>query len=417
MASKKEQPKEKAQPKPAEAAIVQVPTQLEIAAPPSPEEVLKAANRQIEIFRGYVKLVAKFVRPEDVLVFGEEVYLPAKPCQDILSWARINIKPHWPVFEHRYDSPDGEFIEFEISATIRDGSGREVDVIGNRSTRDEFFGIAGKEYLCPDCKGKTVRKKLRDTDQYESNVCVNQQCPKNGKWVKPEVVIHYLPLYDVDIPSVRQAAVTNLWNHALKAVGLRPTLQDLQEAGMDISKVKRVDFSGKKADKPAGGTGNANRAEPSRQPAGTQQPGASQPQNTGHAPQTPGPMAPPKANIQPMEDLVMGPMDEMKLLKTKGGQPFVGIVVSGQKLTLFDNKVVSIDGKKNEPLFDILGRIPKKAFGRFIVRRKGEYLNIVTVLQLGAYEWEPDGTSVLRRDTVPNQQEPLPGIDDSDVPF
>ena len=153
----------------------------------------------------------------------EEVYLPAKPCRDILSWARIKVAPHWPIEEHHYNSPDGEYIEFVIPATITDGSGREIDVIGNRSTRDEFFGIAGKDRKCKICGTAATYGLPWPSAQYKSWFC------KDHPNERPEEVIHYLPLHDVDIASVRQAAVTNLLNDTLQAVALVQRCANLQQ--------------------------------------------------------------------------------------------------------------------------------------------------------------------------------------------
>ena len=392
-------------------------------APPSPEEVLKMADNQIQIRRGYVKLVAASLRPEDVLVFGEEVYLPAKPCQDILSWARIRVKPHWPVEEHHYNSPQGEFIEFVITATLTDTGGREVDAMGNRSTRDEFFGISGKETVCPECKTPVKWQRLNPNDRYDSSVC-----PTHGR-VKAEKVVHYLMLYDVDIPSVRSAAVTNLWNKSLKAIGLMPTLQDLADAGMDINRVKRVDFSGEKK-KPA-----APQQAPPKQsttPQSTQPTQAASKPATAPPSAAPSPSGPPKANLPPtpgVERVIAGRLDEIKpgttipKDKTTGqptgvaGRPFLGLVVSGARLTCFDNKKLLLDTRGNtKDAFELLlGALGMRVELR--VKKSGNYENVVGYQRIADNEWEADGTPVLRREPAQDTMGDAFEASDEDVTF
>lgn len=412
-------------PQPGSAFVVQ--------APPSPDEVLEVANNQIKIRKGYVKLVAASLRPEDVLVFGEEVYLPAKPCQDILSWARIRVKPHWPVQEQRYASPDGDFLEFIITATIMDTGGREVDVMGNRSTRDEFFGLAGKDYVCPTCKGPLARRYAREGDKWESSFC---DVGRHGK-VKPEVVQHWLPLYDIDIPSVRSAAVTNLWNKSLKAIGLMPTIQDLADAGMDISKVKRVDFKGER--KPAQSQAPANppkQSTPPASPTPNPQKGAASPspQSNQAKPSEAQRTGPPKAVIP--DKAIAGTLDEIKPGTTvpkdkatgkptgKPGTPFLSLIVSGARVNCFDNRELAMDtrGTKRKA-FDLL----MDSLGEWVVlavKKSGQWDNVTAYERIGRYEWDSEGVPILRREspvqTAVPKQEPGDTFEfatDDDIPF
>lgn len=383
-------------------------------APPSPEEVLTLAENQIKIRKGYVKLVARQLRPQDVLVFGEEVYLPAKPCQDILSWARIRVKPHWPVEEHHYNSPDGEYIEFVITATLTDTGGREVDVMGNRSTRDEFFGIAGKLYPCPQCGEPCKWQKVNPNDQRDSTVCA-----VHGKvWVKKEnIVIKYLPIYDVDVPSVRSAAVTNLWNKALKAIGLMPTLQDLADEGMDISKVKRVDFKG------GDGKSSSQSTTPKQQPPQSNQPKAAAPSSTATATSAkaatlPKSQIPDKVHFGTLESIKPGTTQPKKDGKPTGekGRPFLGLIVDGVKITCFDDKELALDtrGLKKRAFDLLLGAVGQPV--AFRVKTNGQYENVTGYERIGDYEWDQDGIPILRREPAQHTMEEAFEAQDEDVP-
>lgn len=359
------------------------------AAPPSPEEVLQLAENQIKIRKGYVKLVSAFLKPHDILVFGEEIYLPARPCQDILSWARIRVTPHWPVQEYRYDSPDGPFIEFVITATITDSGGRPVDVMGNRSTRDEFFGISGKTYVCPTCKGPLARRKAYPNDKWESNFC---DAGNHGK-VKADVIVHYLPLFDVDIPSVRSAAVTNLWNKALKACGLMPTLQDLEETGMDISKVKRIDFKSDGKQAPQAQSQPKQTASPKTAPASQTPP----PQPSSVSPST----GPPKAVIPPSN---FGNLQAFKKLKTQKGSDYGIATLRGTDFFVFDNKSLNVGGTRPYTVFELLDLaasshwICQFTIESFVGKKDGKTgWRIVGASKIGEYEWDDQGVPVIRR--------------------
>lgn len=422
------------QPVPVKAEIVPAAlANMELAAPPSAEEVLKSAERQIQIFRGYVKLVAKFVRPEDVLVFGKEgkeIYLPAKPCRDILSWARINVKPHWPITEHRYQSPDGDFIEFEISATISDQNGRQVDVIGNRSSRDDFFGIDCVLWVCPECGEETEKGRWNDSKKRYDNTC-----KKHGQ-IDAERKAVYLPLYDVDLASVRQAAVTNLWNHALKAVGLCPTLQDLSEAGMDISKVQRVDFREKK-EKPVGSQNVGNSGPRTTYPPASSQRAAAPPSpspqssSSKRSDETPPAVAStasvPDSNLQ----RVKGEMEAVHHttpagapLKSARGTEYVKVSVGGMYWFVYNNQKRTV-GRAEDTIFRLLKaqRCPCRVefLAKIEETDKGTFRKVADWLVLGDLEWEEGtGIPVVQR----NADMPAPppfdnqhGITDEDIPF
>ena len=401
-------------------AIIPAPA-LELASPPSAQQVQEAAERQIQIRKGYIKLIAQNLRPENVLVFGgnksEEVYIPKNTAMNVLAWARVEIEFDGPMEEHRYQSPDGEFAEFVINATVTDGSGRSVPVIGNRSTRDEFFGIASKEHVCPTCKMKSTYGFPWDGARYESWYC------KDHPKARQDQIIHYLPLHDVDIASVRQAAVANLWNHALEAIGLRPTLLDLKEAGMDVTKVKMIGFgSSREEEKPE------KKAAPAKQAAQKQKQDAPimeteyvDPEKSKCAEcgssfgvhlvtcskfKNPGMSGKPpeKATIPDSAHSIKGEIEAVHMGKSSGGSPYRRVIVKGTTYFIFDNKEKLVDGSRKVKMFDVLDAAVPGMPCEFMFEigdAKGKKMSRITnLLRVGNYEWELDSTPVLRRDSA-----------------
>jgi hypothetical protein len=371
------------------------PPSIVLPLPPTPDEVIKQAADQIYIFKQYMKLFAREVRPEQVLLFGEQIYLPARACQTLLGYARLRLKIHSPITQHRFNSPDGEFIVFEAHATICTREGVELDdVVASQSTRDEFFGISGKDYVCPDCKGPTTRKKANPNDKWDSSFCAT-----HGK-VKAEAVTHYLPLYDVPIDDVLKKTTTNVFNRALQAIGMMPRIEDLQDAGMDISKVKRIGFKDNKASSPQ---------PPPRQAAPSTSAPASE---TPHTPAAASTTGPPRATIPKEQTKVFGGIQQVvDKIKKDQKTHYRVVIVNGVTYYLFDNMTRVIDTKGNKrTMFEILDAAAQGTPGEFIVEVStapgGEtYPNIKNVLRVGNIEWEPDGMLVLRRDAPP----PEPG--------
>jgi len=369
-----------------------------IPPPPSAEEILKRAEQQIQVRKGYIRLIAQNLSPHEVLVFGnkdsEEVYLPVRTCQNILSWAGVRIQFQGPMQEHRFQSPDGEFIEFVIPAEITPNGGQPVPVIGNRSTRDEFFGTAGKTRSCPVCNKPPVYDFPWEGAQYKGWFC--KEHPKE----KPVEVIHYLPLWDVDIASVRKAAVSNLWNSAVRAIGLQPTLKELSDAGMDIAKVKKVGFSEKKAESAtpkAHGNDSAGAVANRTSQARTSTPLSQQAAASSASP------GPPPAEIPSQDRQVKGLLKDVSQGTTKDKhQPYLRVMLENQHETFycFDNKQMHVDADRKAPLFQFLTQAPKGSDCEFLVRNSGgtrNLPNIYIALKIGKYEWLADGTPVLRR--------------------
>jgi|SRR5581483_3502941 len=183
------------------------------------EQFLERANQHIQKRRGLVRLIAANVDPKDVVIYGNTpekmtVHYAKNACKQILGWIEADIAD-LKITESRYDGKEGPYIIFEAHGTLILPGGRRISVVGSRATYDDFFGRNyGKE----------------------------------------------LPLEEVDIPSVRLAAITNMWNHALEDAGLKPSLAELKEAGLDLSKASYVTFKEKDGQKPAATSQNSQQA-------------------------------------------------------------------------------------------------------------------------------------------------------------
>lgn len=175
----------------------------QLAGPNDVKTMLAKADAQIEFRRGLVKLIATKINAQDVVIYGkaprESIHFGKAACKQILAWIEadiINVK----IAQTSYEGKDGPYIVFECSGDMIMPSGRKVNVIGSRATYDDFFGSVGG----------------------------------NAK-----------PLNEVDIPSVRIAAITSMWNHALEDAGMKPTLDELVAGGMDLKKCSYVNFKDK----------------------------------------------------------------------------------------------------------------------------------------------------------------------------
>ena len=184
------------------------------------------SNAEATIVRAEVilKLIAKHIRPTEIRIFGENLHFERGACEKILMWAGIVIlvayvglviyripavleKQKTEEIEKKtrtetvpiVDEKNERYYIFEAWGTCTI-DGREIEVMGNCSTRSDFFGTQGGQFK---------------------------------------------PISEIDIPSVRIAAVTNMWNHAcVRSLGLKSmTLEDLKRAGMDVAKISSVAYS------------------------------------------------------------------------------------------------------------------------------------------------------------------------------
>lgn len=191
------------------------------------ELFLARANEHIQKRKGLVKLIAANVNPKDVVIYGNDpekmtVHYAKDACKQILGWIEADIED-LKITESRYDGKAGPYAIFEAHGTLVLPGGRRISVVGSRATFDDFFGSASR---------------------YEDGKKISYQ----------------KPMEEVDIPSVRLAAITNMWNHALEDAGLKPSLAELKEAGLDLSKASYVTFK-----QPAGAPTNTPAGAPTPQ--------------------------------------------------------------------------------------------------------------------------------------------------------
>lgn len=172
----------------------------------SVEMALANAEKHINKRRGLVKLIAKNIDPRDVVIYGkppkETVHYAKNACKQILSWIDADIVDV-SISQTEFQRKTGPYIIFEATGLLILPGGRRVSITGSRATYDDFFGRA-----------------------YQQD----------------------LPIEEVDIPSVRLAAITNMWNHALEDAGLKPSLEELRDAGLNLEKASYVEFKERKTE-------------------------------------------------------------------------------------------------------------------------------------------------------------------------
>ena len=161
-------------------------------------DTVTLANASIERANIILKLIAKHVRPSELRLFQENLHFERGACEKILLWAGASIKKTRIEKIEILDEKNERYYIFECWGSVFLGD-RELEVVGNCSTRSEFFGV------------------------------------RNGM---------FKPLSEIDIPSVRISAYTNMLNHAcIRSLGLKSlTLDDLKFAGMDTSRIGQVSF-------------------------------------------------------------------------------------------------------------------------------------------------------------------------------
>lgn len=382
----------------------------------TPEFSLALAKRRITQFKGIVKCIASEIRPDQLMIFAPfkaktiedllplKAYLPLHTCQSILSWAGAIWMPDKETIERRDRDELGEFIEYDQWVDVMTNDNREIRIFGTCSTRHAFHGVAFTFYACPACRAP---------------LAFGKECPSHGK-VKARKLNAYKPLSDVNRGNVRKHAMTNAFNKAVEALGLTPTLSELKEAGMDITKIPRANFGARDDDdsppqqnhppKPSSPPGNATASSSSPQQAPSSQ------ADTAKAPsQQAEPKAQPSQRAEPKapDPIIAGTLMRCQEAKKKskinekgeeaGLQPFLFLLVrtqdgSERKIATFDNKELAIDTRGNKQrAFSLL---PEALNKRIAVRAKtvGEHANLSSYLQIGDLEWEQDGTPILRRD-------------------
>lgn len=412
--------------------IVSTQPQSSIAVPDdmSVNQALARAEKQIAFRKGIIKLIAANINHRDIQLFGkdgeQQLWLTKNACKQILSWAGARVEPDSTIQEKPYQGVDGPYIDFEVWATVLTADGRAVRTMGNRSTFDEFYAKRTM-YVCPreGC--------AEQTDYYKG-------CPTHGK-VQSLKREYYLPLSEVDIPAIKQAAITNMWNHAVQDMGLMPTLQDLIDAGLDVKAQKTVEFNGKKKDEkrnsvqaPAGQgvppQAQQGAPESSTQPVASAASGKATPIASDAAQPSPK-VDVPKANIpgtrqsSPVKNgsmplgkgiisLVVPKVTQPKKNKegnlVGGGKPFLEVIQNGNSLYCFKaSEIETMDGPRK--IFDLIAHAVNQ-FCDFVIETSKKdspkpLHSIVGAMRIGRYAWDEQGQPAM----------PPPQIADEDIPF
>jgi hypothetical protein len=230
------------------------------------EEQKNDATRRVEFYNYVVQLIAKNIRPSQMVVYGgDQVHFTQAACKRILEWAGADfvLRENDPIEERKRQTEYGEQIEFLVFGEVVTGSGRRP-VVGNRSTFDDFFGKQ-RRLLCagPKKGGEegmvcghpcTEKKRITIIDGKREDKGKAHFCPDHGivtEFIEDE---YYLSAGEVDTASVMQAAMANAWNKACGAIGLLPAKEDLIAAGVNWDELRGVSFDrGKQGGDTSGG--------------------------------------------------------------------------------------------------------------------------------------------------------------------
>jgi hypothetical protein len=181
---------------PAEMSLINIP-----ASGFSVEKEIQEIEKGVELFNR-IKIVAlKLTKPTDWVDQGGSMYLMDRGSENIaiafgVDISGLEMKMEWA------DDPKGRYYAFVASGKAYSRKlGRWVEDIGVCSQRDKFFGKIGDKFK---------------------------------------------EIEDVDMANIRRKAVTNLYNRLIKrVVGLSGvTIDDLKAAGIDVSKIGRVEYKG-----------------------------------------------------------------------------------------------------------------------------------------------------------------------------
>jgi hypothetical protein len=217
-----------------------------------------------------------------------------------------------------------------------------------------------------------------------------------------------------------------MWAKCVQAIGLAPTLLDLKEAGMDISKVKMIGFNSSEK--------NTQKPSPQKQaphpnaPSQSASPKAATPSsNQSPAPGSATTQAQAPAFVKETKEF-NGNLQEYRkgVAANKAKSPYRVLTVKGTAFFLFHNTEMAVNGKEKLRLFDILDAAAPSAHKPLVHFSADSSLksgtnevrwNITQFFMIDRFEWMPDGTPVLRRDPPGNFAGAMnPEISDEDIP-
>lgn len=180
-----------------ETAIISFPEKGELDI----EQEIQKLEKNVELFNR-VKIVSlKLTKESDWVMQGKEPYLMDRGAENIaIAWG-IDILPGMELKLEWAEDEKGRYYSYVAKGQAYSKRlGRTVSDIGVCSQRDRFFGM--------------VRGEMK-------------------------------PMEEVDMANIRRKAVTNLYNRLIKrCVGLSGvTVDDLQQAGLDTSKIAGISYS------------------------------------------------------------------------------------------------------------------------------------------------------------------------------
>jgi len=185
-----------------EQAIVKDVKDIEMTKVDNLEQIVENAEKQMQLIKRIKELSIKLTNEDDWVDESGQPYLEISGATKIRTFFGINIKD--VSYETlRLNDKKGEYILI-IAKGVASWRGNEVAEVGTASTRDQFFA-----------KSKGVEK----------------------------------PLEEIDLNDIIKKAVTNLHNRLIKKIlGLYFSWDDLRNAGLNIEKIKKVEY--KKEDEP-----------------------------------------------------------------------------------------------------------------------------------------------------------------------
>jgi hypothetical protein len=160
------------------------------------QSLVEQADKQVQYIKKIKILSIKATNEDDWVKQDDKPYLEHIGTFKVRQLWKVDIFD-MHIEKENLDDEQGKFILFTCYGKAR-FMNKEIDDIGACSTRDDFFGRAHGQ--------------LKDIEQ-------------------------------VDIESVKKKSVTNFQNRILKKIlGLSFTWDDLKSAGLDITKIKSVEY-------------------------------------------------------------------------------------------------------------------------------------------------------------------------------
>lgn len=160
------------------------------------QSLVEQADKQVQYIKKIKVLSIKATNEDDWVKQDDKPYLEHMGTFKVRQLWKVDIFD-MRIEKENLDDEQGKFILFTCYGKAR-FMGKEIDDIGTCSTRDDFFGRA--------------HGKIKDIEE-------------------------------VDIESVKKKSVTNFQNRILKKIlGLSFTWDDLKSAGLDISRIKSIEY-------------------------------------------------------------------------------------------------------------------------------------------------------------------------------